>query len=121
MFYYKTSFFFRKKQYFQRKQRKTHLWEGMTFLRRGCLTIKINITFFVDIEILNIYHLTVFSKKKIYIFFSKITVKNYFWGMNIFEGTGRWTTKMNITFFGGNEVPTIVFKFFLQKTQERLT
>ncbi len=62
----------------------------MTVLRgRGCLAKKINITFCVENEVLNSFHLTIFLKQTI---FSKIT----FGGITIFEGKGRRTTKMNI-------------------------
>ncbi len=53
-----------------------YLWEDKIFLRgEGRLTTKISITFFVGIEILNIFHLINFRKKTI---FSKITAKNNF-------------------------------------------
>ncbi len=52
--------------------------------------------FFVRNEVSNIFHLTIFLKKTI---FTKITAKNNFWGITIFERMGRRTTKMNITFF----------------------
>ncbi len=70
------------------------------FEGRGRLATKIDITFFVAIEVLNIFHLTIFSEKTI---FSKITVKNYFLvaggGMFSFEGPGCRTIKINTTFF----------------------
>ncbi len=58
--------------------------------------------------------------------FFKITGKIFFGGgsgggMTIFEGRGRRMTKMNITFFGGNEVPNTFLKLFFQKTLHRLT
>ncbi len=44
---------------------KNHLWEDITILRgRGCLATKININFFVRNKVLNIFHITIFSKKK---------------------------------------------------------
>ncbi len=50
----------------------------MTVLRGvGRLATKINITFFVSIDVLNIFYLTTFSKKTI---FFKNNVKNYFYG-----------------------------------------
>ncbi len=54
-----------------------------------------------------------FFKKKNNI--SKITAKNYFWGITIFEGTVRSTPKMNVTFSVGKGVPNTVFKFFPKK------
>ncbi len=77
MFYYKTVF--RKMQYFWRKLRKTHLWVDTTVLRGGRrLVTEINITFFVGVEVLNIIHLTIFSRKRK---FSEINVKkNFFRG-----------------------------------------
>ncbi len=74
------------------------------------LATKINIIFFVGINVLNIFHSITFSKKTI---FSKITAKNYFWGHDYFWGNGAPTTKINITFFleGGKRVPNTVLKF----------
>ncbi len=61
-----------------RKLRKTRLSEGITVLRGGrCTETKINVTCFVGTEILNIFYLTIFSKKTI---FSKITAKIIFGG-----------------------------------------
>ncbi len=76
----------------------------MTILRgRGCIATKININFFVRNEVFNIFHITIKKKKKK--LFSKITVKNNFWGMTIFQGIGRRMTKINITFSMGNGIP----------------
>ncbi len=73
MFYYKTSF--SKKAVFSEK---TPFVRGHDRLEgRGYLATKVNVTFFVDIDVLNIFHLTIFSKKAI---FSKKTKKNYFHG-----------------------------------------
>ncbi len=44
---------------------KNHLWEGMTILRGRCLATKINFNFFVGNKVLNIFHLTIFSKNLI--------------------------------------------------------
>ncbi len=43
----------------------------------GHLATKIDITFFVGVQVLNVFYLTIFSKKTI---FPKITAKNNFWG-----------------------------------------
>ncbi len=44
-----------------------HLWDDVTVLRGGMrLATKINTTFFVGIDVLNIFPLTTFSKKKQY-------------------------------------------------------
>ncbi len=80
MFHYKISF--SKKAVFLEKIEKNPFVGGHDhFEGRGRLAIKINITFFVGINVLNIFHLTTFSKKKKN---SKITVKNYFWGHDYF-------------------------------------
>ncbi len=77
MFYYKTSF--SKKAVFLEKTAKNQFVEGQDHSEgRGRLVTKINIIFFVGIDVLNIFHLITFSKKKT--IFSKITAKNYFWG-----------------------------------------
>ncbi len=77
---------------------------GLAVLREGRrLASKISIIFFVSIEVLNIFHFTIFSKNTL---FSRITVKNNFLGgMTIFDGMGRRTTKMNITFCMENAMP----------------
>ncbi len=59
--------------------------------------MKINITFFVRNEVLNIFYMTIFLR-------------------TIFEETGRWTPKMNVTFSMGNGVPNIVSEFFPRKS-----
>ncbi len=82
---------------------------GCNRLRVAHLATKINITFLVGIEILNIFHLTIFSKKTN--IFQNNSKKLFLGCMTIFEGMGCLTTKMNITFFGGNGVPNAVFKF----------
>ncbi len=75
MFYYKTSF--SKEAIFLEKTVNNHLWEDMTVLMGGgYLATKINITFFVGIDVLNSFHLITFLNKTI---FSKITAKNNFW------------------------------------------
>ncbi len=91
-------------------------WELTVLRERGRLVMKVNITFSVGNEVLNIFYLTIFLKKAI---LSKITAKHNFWGMTIFEGKGRRTTNMNITFSMGNGVPNIVLNFFLQKSSYR--
>ncbi len=76
MFYYKTSFL--KKAVLSEKTVKRPFVGGYDhFKGRGRLVTKISRTFFVGIEVLNIFHLTIFSKKTT---FSIITAKNYFWG-----------------------------------------
>ncbi len=86
----------------------------MTVLRGGKrLATKIKIAFFVGIDVLNIFHLTTFSKKSI---FSRITVKNdfgrhdHFWGNGVLDVTNIY----NLSF--GKWVPNTVFKFFSSKT-----
>ncbi len=74
MFYYKTSF--SGKTVFLKKTVKTP-FVGVydRFEGRGLLATKINVTFFVGIGVLNIFHLITFSKE---IIFPKITAKNLF-------------------------------------------
>ncbi len=57
---------FRKKEYFPSKLQKAHLWEDMTVLRGGASGDKNQNNFFVGIDVLNIFHLTIFSKKNQY-------------------------------------------------------
>ncbi len=79
----------------------------------GGLATKINVTFFVGIDVLNIFHLTTFSKKTI---FSKIKAKNNLeGGTTIFEGMGCQTNKMNITFLVGKWGTKYSFYFFFSK------
>ncbi len=54
----------------------------------GCLATKININFFGKNGVLNIFHITIFSKKKNKPIFSNITEKNYFWGHDHFSENG---------------------------------
>ncbi len=64
MFYYLTSFS-KKKTLLSEKTVKNHSWKDLNVLKgRGRLATKINITFFVGNEILNVFYLTIFSKKK---------------------------------------------------------
>ncbi len=75
MFYYKTSF--SKKAVFLEKTAKNPFMGGHDrFEGRRRLVTKFNITFFVGIDVFNIFHSTTFSRKTI---FSKITAENYFW------------------------------------------
>ncbi len=90
--------FFEKSGIFGEKKVKNYLWENiLTVLsEEGRLETKINISFRVDVEVLNIFHSTIFSKKKKKKIFSRITREKLFLGsVTIFEGTGRRTTKMN--------------------------
>ncbi len=65
MSYYGSSF--SKKAVFLEKTEKNPFVEGLNrFEGRGCLATKISITFFVGIDVLNIFHFTTFSKKKQY-------------------------------------------------------
>ncbi len=91
---------------------------GRDHFEKGVAGDKNQYEHFARNEILNIFHLTIFSRKTI---FSKITKKNNFreeWPF--LQGMGRWMTKMNTTFSAGNRVPTTAFKFFPQKTPYRL-
>ncbi len=53
------------------------------FEGRGRLGTKINITFFVGVEVLNIFHLIIFPKKN---FFQSNSEKVFLGCMTIFEG-----------------------------------
>ncbi len=74
MFCYKTSF--SDKAVFLEETAKNSFMGGHDSFDGGLAT-HINVTFFVGIEVLNIFHLTIFSKKTK---FSKITAINYVWG-----------------------------------------
>ncbi len=95
MFYYKASF--SKKAVFSKKTAKNPFMGGHDrFEERECLATRINITTFIGIDVLNIFHSTIFLQK------NNIFQNNgeilFLKGMTI-EGTGRRTTKTNITFF----------------------
>ncbi len=63
MFYYKTNFS-KKNSIFGENSEKPICGKDMTDLRGGeHLATKINRTFFVGIDVLNIFYLTIFSKK----------------------------------------------------------
>ncbi len=99
MFYSRTSF--SKRAVFLEETAKNPFVVGNDhFQGRGHLATKINITFFVGIDGLNIFYLTIFSKKKNNIFQNK-SEKLFLGGVTIFEGTGDPTTKMNTTFIFG--------------------
>ncbi len=68
----------------------------------------------MKVKVLNIFYLTIFLKKN-NIFQNKVKNNSCGGGTIIFEGKGRRTTKMNITFSMGNGAPNTVLKFFLQK------
>ncbi len=55
MFYYKTSFL-RKVIFLEKTAKNPFVGEHNRFKGKGCLTTKINITFFVGIDVLNIFH-----------------------------------------------------------------
>ncbi len=76
MFYYKTRFSKKKAVFLEKTAKNLFVGGHDRFEGRGRLATKINITIFVGIALLNIFHLTTFSEKTI---FFKITAKNYFW------------------------------------------
>ncbi len=89
----------------------------MTVLRGGKrLATKINLTFFVGIDVLNIFRLTPFLKKTLF-----STIRENFvvffggGGVTIFEGTGRRTTKMNLNFLFGKWCTKYSFQVFFSK------
>ncbi len=108
--------FFEKSSIFRKNCEKPFVGENYRFEGKVASGDKINVALLVGNVELNIYHLTIFSKKKK----SQITAKNNF-NVTIFEGTARQMTKMNITFSVGNEVTNTAFKFFLQKHLYRLS
>ncbi len=65
-----------------RKNCENHTWDMTVLKGRRPLVTKIDTTFFVENEVLNMFYLTIFSKKKNSI--SKITLKNNFWGYDHF-------------------------------------
>ncbi len=86
---------------------------GQTDLKgREHLATKIDISFFVGNEVLNIFYLAIFWKKTI---FFKINAKKILQRMTIFEGTVHRTAKMYMIFSVLNNVQNTVFKFFLIK------
>ncbi len=112
MFYYRT--IFSKKAVFLEKTAKNLFVRGHgRFEGRGQLATKINITFFVGFDVLNIFYLTTFSKRKH--IFQNISEKLFLMDVTIFEGTGGRTTKMNITFFLVNGYQIQFLSFFLKK------
>ncbi len=116
MFYYKTSF--SKKAVFLEKTGKNPFAKGQDhFEGRGRLTTEINVTFFVGIDVLNIFYWTILLKKNN--ISQNNSKKSFFLGggrQDHFWGNGALDDKMNVTFLGGNGVPNTIFKFFSQKT-----
>ncbi len=101
-----------------KKKKKLFVGGYDHFEGKGRLATKINRTFFVGNEVLNIFHLTTFLEKTI---FSEIAVKNNFWRTwSFYREMGCRTEKMNITFSMGSGVPNTVLKFFSQKSPYRL-
>ncbi len=95
-----------------------HLWEDMTILRgRGFQATKININFFVRNELLNIFHITIFSKKTI---FSKIIMKSNFWRSYYFSGNGMSDNKSEYNLFCRKWSTEYGFEIFSPKTSYRL-
>ncbi len=84
----------------------------MTILRGNWrLATKINRTFFVENEVLNIFNLTIFSKINVF----QNNLKNNFW-----RRKEALNDKNEYEIFGGNGVSNTVFKCFPQKTPYRL-
>ncbi len=85
----------------------------MNVLRgRGRLGTKINITFFVGNEVLNIFHSTIFAKKTI---FSKITAKIIFEGHDLFWGNGASDDKNEYKLSRGKWGNGYCFEVFFSK------
>ncbi len=91
---------------------KPFVWGQDHFEGKECLATKININFFVRNEFLNIFRITIFSKRKKNSKMGKIILGS----MTIFQVIGCPMTKMNITFSMGNGVPSMALKFFPQRT-----
>ncbi len=86
--------FFRKKLYFPRKR---FLEAKSLLMGRGRLATKMNITFFMRNEVLNIFSSNKFFEKKQN--FWRKGGKNFWGAWPLFKGKGHLTLKMNITFF----------------------
>ncbi len=101
------------------KNCENHLWEDMTILRgSGRLTTKINVNFFVRIEFLNIFHITIFSEKET--IFCKINMKNNFSGAWHFSGNGLSNDKNEYNLFYGKWGNKYGFEIFSSKTHCQL-
>ncbi len=88
--------FFKRKAVFSEKNCKKPFSPSL-LKGRGRLATKMNRTFFMENEVLNIFHWTVFLKKAV--FLEKMG-KNNFWGTwPFFRRKGHLTLKTNITFF----------------------
>ncbi len=116
MFYYKTNFL--KKAVFLEKMRKIIFGRTYRFEGREVSGDKNQYSLFRMQWGFEYFSFNSFFKKNN--IFQNNSKKLFFGGMTIFEGMGRRTTKMNVTFFLGYGVPNTVFKFFLQKTTYRL-
>ncbi len=91
--------FFRKKAIFPEKTMKNCFGNAFEFFReRRCLAPKINITFFIINEVLNILLFNSFSKKKKLIFWEN-GKKPFLEPKSLLKGRKRLATKMNIIFF----------------------
>ncbi len=75
-------------------------WEMTVSRGRDRLTTKINITFFVGNEVLNIFYLTIFLKKKNNIF--ENNQKKFFRRRDHFRGKGASDDKNEYNLFHGN-------------------
>ncbi len=87
--------------------KKPFMWENDHFERNTCLSTKINITFFVGIEVLNIFHITI-KKKEIPEYQQKIMFKghDHFSGNEVSDDKneynllyGKWATKYGFEIF----------------------
>ncbi len=97
--------FFEKSSTFRENREKLfwgRIWQFLKERRR--LVPKINITFLLPMTCWIFYYLAVFSKKAV--IFWKNGKTPFLWAESL-EGTEGMATKMNITFFMGNEVLNI--------------
>ncbi len=100
--------FFQKKNYFQRKPKKKLFWGPILqfFKERRRLTPKINITFLSQIRYWIFYDLPIFSKKCV--IFWENAKKPFLGSKSFLKDRRRLTTRMNITFFMGNEILNVL-------------
>ncbi len=84
------------------------------FKERECLATKINVNFFVRDEVLNIFHVTIFFKKKKKKN-SKIIEKNCFWGYDHFSWNGTLDDKNEYNLFYGKWGTKEGFEIFSSK------
>ncbi len=111
MFYYRTSF--SKKVFLEKTAKNLFVGGHDHFEGRGASGDKNQYNLFCRHRRFEYFSFNNFFEKNN--IFQNESEELFLGGVTIFEGTGIWKTKMNITFF------FLVFKFFSQKTPCRLT